>query len=454
MKIDKTWIIIVACSFNIAIFSVVQMGTSIALPTIQKDLGLTNEIQQWVINSFTLGSACAFIIFGKVAKIITTKTIYLFGVFFMMLASIGCAFSFNGSTLLFFRFLQGMSIAMTAPAAISLVRESITDGKYDKYFSWFITINTFYFIIGPLLFGYIIEYLSWRLNYILAASLCIIAMLSIFFIIPSKKMQLIKFDYLGSIFLFSGTFILITTIMNIGFNGWNDLNKLLMIVFILITICFIWHSLKCKYSVFPLSLLKNLNVITCSIIGFTLQGCLMVVVFIGLLLLEYFKLSPVQVGYFIMFSTIFGMISTPIFGKFTHIGNRKRMIMIEMSLIIAAFIGLGLSALFESIIGIFIFTAIFKFFTGPLLSALPSQISSSVDADIMQEVNSVVFHFRYLGASICIAIMGAIAYGDSANTEDSMTNTEFSHVMIFMSLLVFVSILLIKGLTKKLSQKI
>ena len=442
-KINTAWIVVIACSLNVAIFATSQAGINIALPSIQKNLNFDNEIQQWVINSFTLGSACTFIIFGKLGKIITSRCLYILGLITMFVASLGCAFSYSDISLLIFRFLQGISIAMSTPAAITIIRDSITDGKYDKYFSCFITLNTCYFIVGPTIFGYIIEYLSWRWIFLLVSPICILALIAILLTTNPKPLKPAKFDLLGSFLLGGGTFILILSFMNIGFNGFTKINQLLLVAFIVLSFSFILHARKKTNTILPLSFFKNIHVTICSGIGFTMQGSLMVMVFISLLLLEYFKLSPVQTGYFLMFTTAFGLISPTIFSVFTTDQNRKKIILMALTMLTISFFGLGISALNNSLLFCFLFTALFTFSMGPLLSSLPSQISASIDQEDIQEVNSIVFHFRYLGASLCTAIMGVLAYGNSANSEDSITNVEFLHVTLFISLLTIITILFI-----------
>lgn len=438
--INKTWIVLLACSLNVAIFVIAQSGTNIALPSMQQELGFNNEIQQWIINSFTLGSACTFIVFGRIAKIITSRSMYILGLVCMLLASLGCAFSYNETELLISRFVQGVAIAMTAPSAITLIRDSITDGKFDKYFSWFITINTSYFIIGPIIFGAIIEYISWRWNFLLIPPICILGIIAVYVTTPAKKPSPSHFDYLGSTLLCIGTFILIFDCMSIGFNGFEFSNIILLCSFLVISFFFIRHCLNHTDPIFPLQTLRDIKITSCAATGFTLQGSLMVIVFVSLLLLEHFKLTPIETGTFLMSTTFFGLISPAIAGRITTNANRKYVIILSFSMIIVAFMGLGISALYNSITACFVFAAMYAFFVGPILSALPSQISSMIHQDDVQETNAIVFHFRYLGASLCTAIMGVIAYGDSANSEDSITNIEFLHVMIFMSILIMLTI--------------
>lgn len=439
-ELSNPWIILVACSLNVAIFASSQSGVNIALPTIQHDLNFSNEIQQWVINSFTLGSACTFVIFGKIGKMISAKRMYLLGIVIMMGASIGCAFAVNGPNLLVFRFIQGVAVAMSAPAGFTLIRESITDGDYDKYFSWFITLNTSYFITCPIIYGYVVEYFSWHWVFLLIIPLGLFAFISILLFGQSKAVVFQKFDTFGAVLLSISTFVLVYVFMSVGYNGITGNNQVLFILFIITSMLFIRHIAKKEDSIFPIRLFKKQNVAMCAHFGFTLQGCLMVMAFINLLLLEHFQLSPVKTGYFLMFATTSGLISPYIFSKFTNNSNRKQVIIITLTCLMLAFLGLGISAYQNSLISCFVFACSFAFLIGPLLSALPSQISNTVDHKDVQETNAIVFHFRYMGASLCTAVMGIIAYGSSSSTEDNISNSDFLHVMIFMSIIVLIAV--------------
>lgn len=432
-----------ACSLNVAIYATVQTGTNIALPFMQQGLAFSNEIQSWVVNSFTLGSACTFIIFGKIARMITPRLMYITGMLLMALASTGCALSHHAWLLLTFRFIQGIAIAMTAPTAITLIRDAIIAGSYDKYFGWFITINTSYFIFAPTIAGYVIEYFGWRALYWLPLPLCFMALIAIKITVSPQKIRFQKMDIYGSFLLSIGTFLLIFVLMNIGFDGISVNNIVLFTIFIGLSFLLIKHAKNTADPIIPLKLFKNPDVIACASIGFSLQGSLMVMVFISLLLLEYFKLSAVQAGYFFMLAQTSGLISPYIFGRLASDNNRKRMVIATFICLLITFIGLGLSALNSRLYFCFGFTFAFAFFLGPLLSALPSHIAASIDDERISQVNSIVFHFRYLGASLCMAIMGVLAYSGSSKTDANFTNIDFVHLMIFMVSLLAVTIVLI-----------
>ncbi|MFF3753952.1 MFS transporter [Streptomyces sp. NPDC002018] len=136
---------------------------NIALPSAQRDLGLTNGNRQWVITAYTLAFGGLLLLGGRIADLVGRKRTFVVGLIgFAAASAIGGASS--GPEMLFLaRALQGAFAALLAPSALSLLTTTFTSGPdRAKAFGVFSAIAGAGSAIGLLVGGVLTEYLSWR----------------------------------------------------------------------------------------------------------------------------------------------------------------------------------------------------------------------------------------------------------------------------------------------------
>ncbi|MFJ6185086.1 MFS transporter [Streptomyces sp. NPDC092295] len=136
---------------------------NIALPSAQRDLGLTNGSRQWVITAYTLAFGGLLLLGGRIADLVGRKRTFIVGLIgFAAASAIGGAST--GPEILFAaRALQGVFAALLAPSALSLLTTTFTGGtERAKAFGIFSAIAGAGSAIGLLVGGVLTEFLSWR----------------------------------------------------------------------------------------------------------------------------------------------------------------------------------------------------------------------------------------------------------------------------------------------------
>jgi EmrB/QacA subfamily drug resistance transporter len=147
---------------------------NIALPSAQRDLGLTMGNRQWVITAYTLAFGGLLLLGGRVADLVGRKRTFVLGLVGFAVAS-GIGGAATGPAMLFgARALQGVFGAVLAPSALSLLTTTFTDGRERaKAFGIFSALAGAGSAIGLLLGGVLTEYLTWRwclyVNVVIAA---------------------------------------------------------------------------------------------------------------------------------------------------------------------------------------------------------------------------------------------------------------------------------------------
>jgi len=149
----------------IAQLMVVLDGTvvTIALPSAQRDLGISNADRQWVVTAYTLAFGGLLLLGGRIADYLGRKRMFLFGLVGFAAASALGGAAQNGATLFGARALQGAFAALLAPAALSLITVTFTAEKErSRAFAVYGAIAGAGAAIGLILGGALTEYASWR----------------------------------------------------------------------------------------------------------------------------------------------------------------------------------------------------------------------------------------------------------------------------------------------------
>jgi MFS family permease len=113
-----------------AFFMTVLDGTSLltALPEIETGLHLHGPAVQWTVTAYALAFAGPLLPCGRAADLYGRRRMFLAGMTLRLFASLLCGFAPNAGMLVAGRALQGLSAAIIAPAALSMVMTAFPEG--------------------------------------------------------------------------------------------------------------------------------------------------------------------------------------------------------------------------------------------------------------------------------------------------------------------------------------
>src|ERR671918_2560929 len=122
------WIVLVLVC--LAQFMVILDATivNVALPSIQRDLGLDEANLQWIVNAYTLVFGGFLLLGGRAGDLIGRKRVFLVGVVIFSVASLLNGLAPTSEALIVFRGLQGLGAALIAPAALSIITTTFAEG--------------------------------------------------------------------------------------------------------------------------------------------------------------------------------------------------------------------------------------------------------------------------------------------------------------------------------------
>ncbi|MFL6129835.1 MAG: MFS transporter [Mycobacteriales bacterium] len=136
---------------------------NIALPSAQRDLGITDADRQWIVTAYTLAFGGLLLLGGRIADYTGRKRTFIIGLLGFAGASALGGLASTATLLFAARALQGAFGALLAPAALSLITVTFTESKERaRAFGVFGAIAGGGAAIGLVLGGILTEYASWR----------------------------------------------------------------------------------------------------------------------------------------------------------------------------------------------------------------------------------------------------------------------------------------------------
>src|SRR3954447_19033827 len=101
---------------------------NIALPTIRRDLGFSQEDLQWVPSGYLLTYGGFMLLGGRAADLLGRRRVLVAGISVIGISSLFGGLADSSGLLIAARLAQGLGAAMTLPAALSILTTSFKEG--------------------------------------------------------------------------------------------------------------------------------------------------------------------------------------------------------------------------------------------------------------------------------------------------------------------------------------
>ncbi len=219
------WVVLVLIC--VAQFMVVLDATivNVALPSIQRDLGVNDENLQWVINGYTLVFGGFLLLGGRAGDLLGRKRVFLVGLAIFTVASLldGLAASFG--MLIGTRALQGLGAALISPAALSIVSTTFAEGKERaRALGVWAAIAIGGSAVGLVLGGALTQSLSWPWIFFVNVPVGAVGLVLSLRLVPESKDEHAhrSYDVWGAVTITGGLMTLVYAIVRAETNGWGD----------------------------------------------------------------------------------------------------------------------------------------------------------------------------------------------------------------------------------------
>ncbi len=233
---------------------------TVALPRIQQEFGASMSHLQWLIDIYILFLTVPMLVAGSLSDRYGRKRLFNIGLVGFTLASLWCGAAPTLFQLILARVLQGISGAVMLPGSLAILNASFPAhmrGKIIGMWSAFTPLTT---AIGPLLGGWLVDFVSWRAAFYINLPLGLLTLLLSLRYIPESKCETAadSQDWLGAGLVTLGLGGLIFGLIEGPRRGWADPLVLVSIVTSLAgLVAFILVEARTRHPMIPLSLFKH-----------------------------------------------------------------------------------------------------------------------------------------------------------------------------------------------------
>lgn len=178
---QRPWLTLIAMTGALSLIMLDQTVVTVALPTMAHDLPLSPAAVPWVVNAYVLAMASFVAVGGKLGDRLGRPSTFRLGIILFILGSAGCALTPAGSwaapVLLTCRVIQGLGAAVMMPASGVMVIDAFPREKSGRVMAIYAGISQIFLALGPLIGGYLTQYVSWRAVFLLGVPVGLLALL-------------------------------------------------------------------------------------------------------------------------------------------------------------------------------------------------------------------------------------------------------------------------------------
>jgi EmrB/QacA subfamily drug resistance transporter len=126
-------------------------------------LSVTASAVQWVITGYAIAFGGLLILGGRAADLFGRRRMFVSGLLAFTAASLAGGLAHDPALLIAARVVQGAEAAVVAPAALSLITTSFTDGQQrTRALGMYGATASIGFVAGQVLGGILVQFTSWR----------------------------------------------------------------------------------------------------------------------------------------------------------------------------------------------------------------------------------------------------------------------------------------------------
>lgn len=299
----------------IALVFLDQSIMPVALPTLQKEMLASDTALQWCVNSYLLAIAMFVLIAGKWGDRAGHKKMLFGGVLGFILSSILCSLSPSIYALIAARFLQGMSASCMFPAQTTMIALIFPPEKRGKAMGLITSSGSLFFILGPMVGGYLVEALSWRWIFWINVPIGAFGLWMIHSFLPSSERGRGKIDLLSFCFFIVAISSLTLVFMQATDWGWESFSTLFFASLALIgLLLLLYREKKIPHPFLDLSLFKHSIFTALNVTISTIQFFIMISVFRTIYLQDILHYTPLVTGLLMMFAGLPLLFVAPLAG--------------------------------------------------------------------------------------------------------------------------------------------
>jgi EmrB/QacA subfamily drug resistance transporter len=196
---------------------------NVAIPTIQNEFGGTTDDVEWVVTGYTLTLGVVVPITAWLGDRVGLKQLYNLALLAFAGGSALCGLPGDLNSLVLFRILQAVPGGILPVITLAILLRIVPRHQLGAAMGLYGLGIVFAPGIGPVLGGYLVEYVNWRLIFYINVPIGILGALAATLVLPQfPRLAGRRFDLLGFLAVSSGLFTLLLATSEGENWGWNS----------------------------------------------------------------------------------------------------------------------------------------------------------------------------------------------------------------------------------------
>lgn len=299
---------------------------NVAVPKLVSAFHTNLSTIQWVITAYTLSLSAVIPLAGWFSDRFSSKRMFMTSIVLFVLASVLCTLAKTPEQLILFRILQGLGGGMVAPIGIATTFSVSPPDKRGSVMGILGIPMLLAPILGPVLSGWLIEYINWHWIFLVNVPVGLLAFLMAWRYLPAAKPRHnSKLDVIGALLAPISFASLVFAVHQAGEKGWSDAWTLGSLgCGILLLAIFIGHELRQKFPLLELRVFRSPAFTHGIIVAWLNQIALFGSILLFPLFLQQVKgLSPLEAGLYVIPQAILSTVGINVGGKlFDRFGVR------------------------------------------------------------------------------------------------------------------------------------
>src|SRR5438105_15589332 len=301
---------------------------NVALPSMQRTLGLSVENIQWVVGGYALTFGGFLMLGGRLADVVGRRRMFLTGLVLFIGASMLGGLSQAGAVLIAARLIQGFAGALVSPAALSLLTTTFKEGPdRNRALGVWSAMAAGGASAGLILGGLLTQELSWRFTLFinLPLGLAAIVLSPVLSADVARRGAKVSLDVPGAVSLTGGVLALAYGVTEATGQGFASMKVLIALALsAVLLIAFVVVEKRCSQPLVPGRMLRQRVVVAGDSVAVLVAVAMIGAVFFNSLYLqEILGYSPIQAGLAWLPQTVLIMAVSNIGARFaTKLGAR------------------------------------------------------------------------------------------------------------------------------------